>query len=101
MRFSTLPYHEHVLQLHGVTVDEATNTFLMVMSWMEQGSLYGMLKASRSDPASLPLSRRLQLCVECALGVNHLHQLRPPVIHRDIKSLNFLIDRHGQVKVCE
>lgn len=94
-----LPFHAHVLQLHGVAVDEAAGTYWMIMEWMEGGSLHRLLKDSRSDPASLPLSRRLQLCVECALGVNHLHQLQPPVVHRDIKSLNFLLDRHGQVKV--
>ena len=94
-----LPFHEHVLQLHGVAVDETAGAYWMVMGWMEGGSVHGLLSSSRSDPASLPLSRRLQLCVECALGINHLHQLQPPVVHRDIKSMNFLLDKHGQVKV--
>lgn len=96
-----LPFHSHVLQLHGVAVDETTGCFWMVMGWMAGGSLHGLLASSRSDPASLPLSRRLQLCIECALGINHLHQLHPPIIHRDIKSHNFLLDKHGQVQVCE
>lgn len=54
-----LPFHEHVLQLHGVAVDEAAGAYWMVMGWMEGGSVHGLLSASRSDPVSLPLSRRL------------------------------------------
>jgi serine/threonine protein kinase len=34
-----------------------------------------------------------------ARGMLYLHDSRPPVIHRDLKSPNLLVDRAGQVKV--
>ncbi|TFJ85684.1 hypothetical protein NSK_003192 [Nannochloropsis salina CCMP1776] len=48
-------------------------------------------------PSQLPLSRRLELMVECAAGVRHLHARG--LVHGDIKSLNFLVDRALAVKL--
>jgi len=78
---------------------------------MERGSLYHYLRQSHSqspsstsviNPPPLTLSHRLDLMEQCARAVNHLHCIpRPhgPVLHRDIKPLNFLLDRHGTVKI--
>jgi serine/threonine protein kinase len=97
-----LPRHAHIVSLLGCVVDQKTRTYLMVLEWMEGGSLYDFLRNSTEE--SLPLLRRLQLALQCARAVNHLHQLPPPhgpVLHRDLKSLNFLLDAHGDVKVCQ
>ena len=34
-------------------------------------------------------------------GMNYLHSSDPPVIHRDLKSPNLLVDKHWRVKVCD
>lgn len=31
----------------------------------------------------------------------YLHSRQPPVIHRDLKSSNLLVDRQWRVKVCD
>ena len=70
--------------------------------WMDQGSLYDFLRRVEADPARFPLLSRLRVCLQCASSVNHLHLLRPPrgpIVHRDIKSLNFLMDKFGEVKL--
>jgi serine/threonine protein kinase len=46
------------------------------------------------------------LCValDCAKAVEFLHSFHPPIVHRDVKSLNFLVSRHeGRwiAKVCD
>jgi serine/threonine protein kinase len=92
-----LPYHPNVLQIHGVCVDEDNGTYLMVTEWMAGGALFNFLKSSASK--ALPLSRRVAMCIQAAMGIRHLHDITPPVLHRDIKSLNFLMDAHGDVKV--
>ncbi|KAL3579435.1 hypothetical protein D5086_020939 [Populus alba] len=33
--------------------------------------------------------------------MNYLHQFRPPIIHRDLKSLNLLVDSAYKVKICD
>lgn len=35
-----------------------------------------------------------------ARGVNYLHHCNPPIIHRDLKSSNILVDKNWTVKVC-
>jgi len=35
-----------------------------------------------------------------ARGMNYLHNCNPPVIHRDLKSSNLLVDKNWTVKVC-
>lgn len=35
-----------------------------------------------------------------ARGVNYLHHCHPPIIHRDLKSSNLLVDKNLSVKVC-
>ena len=34
-------------------------------------------------------------------GINYLHQFNPPVIHRDLKSLNILLDSSKTVKLAD
>merc|ERR1712066_949090 len=34
-------------------------------------------------------------------GVAFLHSLSPPVVHRDLKSLNIVLDREYNTKICD
>ena len=42
---------------------------------------------------------QLKLCMHVARGMNYLHTLDPPVLHRNLKSQNLLIDEAGKVKI--
>jgi serine/threonine protein kinase len=37
--------------------------------------------------------------LDTAKGMNYLHRQDPPIIHRDLKSHNLLVDEHWRVKV--
>ena len=41
------------------------------------------------------------MAVDACAGIAFLHQCTPPIIHRDIKSLNFLVDREYRVKLAD
>uniref|UniRef100_A0A803QVH1 Protein kinase domain-containing protein n=1 Tax=Cannabis sativa TaxID=3483 RepID=A0A803QVH1_CANSA len=41
------------------------------------------------------------MAYDVAKGMNYLHQLQPPIVHRDLKSPNLLVDRNYTVKVCD
>ena len=45
----------------------------------------------------------LSWCLQCALGVEYLHSLKPKaLIHRDLKSPNLLlVDRGLTLKICD
>lgn len=55
------------------------------------------------DPEiNLSLPRRVGFGREIALGMNWLHKLDPPTIHRDLKPQNCLLDRELQhVKIAD
>lgn len=41
------------------------------------------------------------MALEIAKGLNYLHQLDPPLLHRDIKSHNILIGDDEKMKVAD
>ena len=49
----------------------------------------------------LPLLTRMKMSRDAAAGVLWLHTRSPPIIHRDIKMENFLVDESYTVKVCD
>lgn len=57
---------------------------------MSNGTLYDVLHTSARPPN---WGRRIRLALQTAKAIDTLHSQNPPVIHRDIKSANVLIDR--------
>lgn len=39
------------------------------------------------------------MVLDAAKGMMYLHSSEPPVIHRDLKSPNLLVDKHWRIKV--
>ncbi|KAI5575436.1 hypothetical protein BDE02_10G210600 [Populus trichocarpa] len=72
----------------------------IVMEYLSRGSLHKLLHL---PDAALILNerRRLNMANDVAKGMNYLHQFRPPIIHRDLKSLNLLVDSAYKVKICD
>ena len=48
----------------------------------------------------LPWSQRLQYAADAAEGMQYLHSRNPPLLHRDLKSLNILV-KGGRAKICD
>ncbi|KAG9459612.1 hypothetical protein H6P81_004120 [Aristolochia fimbriata] len=69
---------------------------LLVVEFMKNGTLYDVLHSSPNPPG---WGRRLRLALQTAKAVHTLHSSVPPVIHRDIKSANVLIDRHFNARL--
>ncbi|XP_030542727.1 serine/threonine-protein kinase-like protein At1g28390 [Rhodamnia argentea] len=61
----------------------------LVVEYMPNGSLYDLLHRSSRPPG---WTRRIRFALQVAKAVQCLHSADPPVIHRDIKSSNVLID---------
>jgi len=45
--------------------------------------------------------RRVRIALDVVKGMNYLHRSSPPVVHRDLKSPNLLVDKNWTVKVCD
>ncbi len=66
----------------------------LIRSWIE-GSTLEALVESQCDRCGLPRTAALQLVICVAEEVAFLHEMKPPVLHRDIKPQNVVVDRCG------
>ena len=85
--------HPNIILLYGICIEPLK--VAMVMEFMARGSLYDVLK----NPAELPWSLRLSMALDLASGLLYLHTQH--IIHRDLKSLNILIDDRMRAKVSD
>ncbi|CAK7322615.1 unnamed protein product [Dovyalis caffra] len=93
--------HAHLLNLLGYC--EEGGERLLVYEFMAHGSLHQHLHGK--NPAlkqQLDWVRRVTIAVQAARGIEYLHGYAcPPVIHRDIKSSNILIDEEHNARVSD
>ena len=68
----------------------------MVMEYAQKGSLYDLL---HDDTVELPWPVRYQMAHDIGNGLAYLHNHE--ILHRDLKSLNVLIDQHFRAKVSD
>ncbi|KAH7616281.1 putative serine/threonine-protein kinase drkA [Nannochloris sp. 'desiccata'] len=91
--------HPHVVAFLGMCSDPPC----MVTELCSRGSLFDTMKKCKSNPnlaANLIWVRRLSMLIDAAAGMVHLHQ-RTPILHRDLKSLNLLVDSAWRVKIAD
>ena len=72
----------------------------IVEEFCARGSLFSVLQR-HTKPGVPPLEWRvrLQMALGAAAGMCYLHNCAPPIIHRDLKSPNLMVDRYFRVKV--
>ncbi|KAI4381048.1 hypothetical protein MLD38_007165 [Melastoma candidum] len=91
-------HHRNLVNLIGYC-DEPGNMAL-VYEYMSQGNLQFHLSKNLSQVISW--SQRLQIAVDAAHGLEYLHSgCRPPIIHRDFKTTNILLDENLQAKIAD
>ncbi|KAI7754178.1 hypothetical protein M8C21_012596, partial [Ambrosia artemisiifolia] len=54
-----------------------------------------------SPKRNLDERQRLKMAFDVAKGMNYLHKRNPPIVHRDLKSPNLLVDQNYTVKVAD
>lgn len=84
-----------LVNLVGFTNDSKDR--LLVVEFMSNGTLFDILHSSSSRP--LNWGRRIRLALQTAKAIDTLHSSNPPVIHRDIKSANILIDNNFNARL--
>lgn len=92
--------HPNVVSFLGVCLDPPC----IVTEFCARGSLTDVLRGAKASPAKasmLDWSRRLNMALDAAKGMLYLHNHAPPIIHRDLKSPNLLVDKHWRVKVSD
>ncbi len=55
---------------------------------------------TKTHSVDLTFKMKKQMMLDVASGMQYLHGQNPVIIHRDLKSLNVLIDENWVTKVC-
>ena len=91
--------HPNIVIFYGACLDK--DHYALIIEYMSLGSLHQVLHEMKLQ---LSWSHRFSIALQAAKGINYLHQSQPPILHRDIKSLNLLLENHYSgylVKICD
>ncbi|KAG2615328.1 leucine-rich repeat receptor protein kinase HPCA1-like isoform X1 [Panicum virgatum] len=91
-------HHRNVVSLVGFCLDQDEQ--ILVYEYVPNGTLKESLTGKSG--VRLDWRRRLRVVLGAAKGVAYLHELAdPPIVHRDIKSSNVLLDERLNAKVSD
>ncbi|KAK1436662.1 hypothetical protein QVD17_02444 [Tagetes erecta] len=91
-------HHKNVVGLIGFCFDQDEQ--MLVYEYIVNGTLKDIL--SGRSGIRLDWMRRLKIALGAARGLQYLHDLAdPPIIHRDVKTNNILLDQRLVAKVAD
>ncbi|XP_074372280.1 serine/threonine-protein kinase BIK1-like [Apium graveolens] len=92
--------HPNVVKIIGYCCNCSEDDHsILVLEYMSKGSLEAFLLEGRDD--DLNWRTRLKIAVGSAKGLEYLHGTSSPVIHRDMKSSNILLDNDYTPKISD
>ncbi|KAH7865096.1 hypothetical protein Vadar_002125 [Vaccinium darrowii] len=92
--------HRNIVRLLGYLHNE--NDAMMVYEYMPNGNLAEALHGKHAGKMLVDWVSRYNIAVGVAHGLAYLHHdCRPPVIHRDVKSNNILLDANFEARIAD
>ncbi|CAJ1417256.1 unnamed protein product, partial [Effrenium voratum] len=73
----------------------------LVYEYLSGGDVFQRLHKCHTGQRTFLWHERLSVLQHAASGLSHLHNSTPKAFHRDIKSANILLDRHGTAKMAD
>ncbi|KAG7388562.1 hypothetical protein PHYPSEUDO_012199 [Phytophthora pseudosyringae] len=73
----------------------------IISEYCARGSLRDVLKEQTPDVKNLNWPTKLRLALGISHGIQYLHNANPPMIHRDLKSPNVLVDDSWHAKIAD
>ncbi|CAG8612026.1 16107_t:CDS:2 [Cetraspora pellucida] len=87
--------NRHIIQYYDIYSDN--QEFLIIMDYAENGTLTKFINDNKDNDHDWKFNT--DLIKQMTLGLAYIHQ--QGVIHRDLKSMNILLDKHFQVKISD
>ncbi|PNX96304.1 receptor-like protein kinase HSL1-like protein, partial [Trifolium pratense] len=93
--------HKNILKLYACFLKGETS--LLVYEYMPNGNLFQALhRETKDEKVTFDWNQRYKIALGGAKGICYLHHdCSPPVIHRDIKSSNILLDENYEAKIAD
>ncbi|KAF2076187.1 hypothetical protein CYY_002487 [Polysphondylium violaceum] len=82
-----------IVGLYGVVLEPK---ICLVMEYCSKGSLFAVLQTEK-----VTWEKFFSFSHQLLKGVSTLHMSEPQILHRDIKTLNFLVTKDGRIKVAD
>ncbi|GMH10364.1 hypothetical protein Nepgr_012205 [Nepenthes gracilis] len=96
----SLLHHPNLINLIGYCADGDQR--LLVYEFMPMGSLENHLFGDDPDKKPLDWFTRMKIAAGAAKGLEYLHdKASPPIIYRDLKSANILLDENFEPKLSD
>lgn len=83
--------HPNLLRMVAFSIDGPEPC--LVYEYMSQGDLEERLSCKGRWEMPLPHLSRIRIAYGASKGLRHLHAQCPPLVHRDVKSANILLDK--------
>ncbi|ETW03269.1 TKL protein kinase, variant [Aphanomyces invadans] len=81
--------HPNIVRFYGLCV--VPPSICLVFEFCDLGSLESILQAQRRTGDAWDLRTKLKACLDACRAVAYLHSFHPPLLHRDIKTANYLL----------
>ncbi|KAJ6864976.1 LRR receptor-like serine/threonine-protein kinase [Populus alba x Populus x berolinensis] len=90
--------HENLVNL--IASYSRRHLILLIYEYMEHGSL-GQVLFGSNPTVQIDWQKRFIICRGIAKGLKYLHERNPPIIHRNIKANNILLDASCNPKISD
>lgn len=91
--------HKNFVNLIGYCEEEKPFTRMMVFEYAPNGTLFEHLHIKEAE--RLDWGMRLRIIMGMAYCLDHMHQLNPPISHRDLKSCSIYLAEDYATKISD
>ncbi|KFK29474.1 hypothetical protein AALP_AA7G138400 [Arabis alpina] len=91
-------HHRNLASFVGYCDDG--RSMALIYEYMANGNLQDFLSSDNAE--DLSWEKRLHIAIDSAQGLEYLHHgCRPPIIHRDVKTANILLNDNLEAKIAD